>query len=153
MTFEFEGVVYEASDHEPPQDRNLDGLHPIFRDALERYVAFAQGFTAHQIRYGECRRSFERQLWLAAQGRANSERVRTKTLKSRHLYGLACDLYLIDLEGKAVWNTAVWAALYEAAPPEWFGLKHLIPFEYVHLEALHADALIARGHELGVYQV
>jgi hypothetical protein len=152
MTLEWEGVVYDVPEQEPPQDRNLEGLNPIFRDALEHYVAFAQQFTGYEIRFGECRRNTERQLWLLAQGRANSERVRSWTLSSRHLWGLACDLILIDSEGKAVWSSAVWEALYATAPPEWFGLKHLAPKEYVHLELASADALIARADELGLYQ-
>lgn len=152
MTLEWEGIVYDVPEQEPPQDRSLEGLNPIFRDALEHYVAFAQQFTGCEIRFGECRRSAERQLWLLAQGRANSERVRSWTLSSRHLWGLACDLILVDMQGNAVWDGETLASLYEECPPEWFGLKHLAPREYVHLELASADALIARADELGLYQ-
>jgi hypothetical protein len=150
LTVEWQGAAYAVPPLEPPQDRNLDGLHALFRRALEPYVAFAQGFTTLEVRIGECRRTEARQAWLYAQGRVNGASVRSWTLDSKHRYGLASDLILVDPATKAaVWDDHVWRQLYADAPPQWFGLTP-ISKELVHLEHAHAAQLIDRAEELGL---
>lgn len=152
MTLTWQGQTYAVPEREPPQDRDPASLYPPFRGLLETYVAFAQGCTLHEVRLGECRRTEARQAWLYAQGRVNAARVRSWTMESRHRWGLACDLILIDrATGRPVWDERVWLELYAAAPPAWFGLT-TISRELVHLEHAAADALIARAEALGLYQ-
>lgn len=152
MELEWEGTTYPVPSVEPPQERRLESLHPLFRDALVRYIAFAQAYTPHELRAGECRRSTERQIYLLSLGRVLPGPVRSWTLQSKHLLGLACDLVLVDrVTGQAVWDKAAWGSLYTGAPPEWFSLKTLTR-EFVHVELAAADAVIARGSELSVIQ-
>jgi len=155
MTVEFQGVSYTVPEAEPLQSRDPTLLHPLFKDALERYVVFAQNFTAYEVRIGECRRTLERQVYLYALGRVLPGPVRSWTLDSKHRYGLAADLILVDkgadleltVDDTAVWTDHVWLDLYRAAPPTWFSLTP-ISKERVHLEAIHAAQLIDRAEEL-----
>lgn len=140
MELAWEGVNYPVPDAEPAQDRDPNRLHPAFFKALQSYISYANNVQPQMLRMGECYRSEARQIWLLAQGRVNSQRVRSWTLNSRHCKGLACDLYMLDAEGKAVWDTAVWQELHILAPPRWFGLTP-ISQEYVHLESLYADEM------------
>jgi hypothetical protein len=150
LVIQYDGLEFEVPELEPPQNRSLDDLHPIFRQQLESYVSFAQRYTPHELRIGETRRSLERQVWLFSQGRVNTERIRSWTVASKHRSGLAADLYMVDrVTGQAVWDTEVWRAMYELAPPAWYGLT-TISKEYVHLESVAADQMIARATELGV---
>lgn len=159
LTVEWRGTPYPVPPFEPPQDRNPEGLHPIFGEALARFVGFAQPHLPEgfELRIGECRRTMERQAWLFAQGRVNGERVRSWTMDSRHRYGLAADLIIVNLGGDltssaddtADWSVPLWRAMYAAVPPEMFGLT-TIPQELVHIETQAADLLIARSAALGV---
>lgn len=151
MTLEWEGVIYEIPESEPPDSRDVSGLHRLFREPLEAYVAFAGMFTPHTLKIGECRRSEARQLWLLAQGRINNERVRSWTLQSKHRVGLAADMVLVDEQGQAVWEPAVWRELYATAPPSWYGLT-TISKELVHLEHASAAQIVDRSAELGVVE-
>ncbi len=150
-TLNWEGNFYEVSEVEPPQNRDPDGLHDLFRGPLERYVEFARAQTGLDIRIGECRRTRDRQVWLLAQGRVNGNRIRSWTLDSFHRRGLAADLFLVDANGAAVWDTVVWRDLYEKVPPTWFGLA-TISKEYVHLEHASAGQLVHRAADFYVVQ-
>jgi len=161
LTIEWKGATYAVPAAEPPQVRDPETLHPIFRAQLELFLPIAQPHLpdGYELRPGECRRTLERQIWLLAQGRVNSERVRSWTMDSRHRYGLACDLIIVDLgadlassaDDTADWSPPLWRAMYASVPPEMFGLT-TIPQELVHIEAQAADLLIARADTLGVVQ-
>ncbi len=146
---------YIVPSTEPPQDRDLNGLHPIFRSLIERYVEFAQGFLRHELRIGECRRTIDRQVWLYAQGRVEphlNKPIASRTIDSKHRYGLAVDLIIVDTTTSPqtpIWTPSTWRELYRVAPPSWFGLTP-ISNEYVHLEIAVAAQLIDRAEELGV---
>ena len=132
-TVDYKGTPYPLPPFEPPQDRNPEGLHPIFRAQLEAFVKEVQPHLRHalELRIGECRRTLERQTWLYGQGRVNGERVRSWTMDSRHRYGLAADLILVDLgddltstaDDTADWSQTLWREMYAAVPPEIFGLS------------------------------
>jgi hypothetical protein len=141
----------------PPIDRTLDGLHPLFRSAFLAWLAEAAGTVRHvDFRITETRRTLARQEWLYAQGRTppfeRSPRL-TWTVDSRHRWGLAADIAMIRRETKeAIWEVSSWQWLYKVVPPEPFGLKHLAPNEWVHLEYRYADQAIAEAAALGLKQ-
>lgn len=146
---------------EPVQDRDLGGLHPVFAAAVGGFVVLANRHlpAGFELRVGECRRTEARQAWLYALGRTLPGPKRSWTMDSRHRYGLAADLILVDLgadlassaDDTADWSQELWRGLYAAVPPELFGLT-TVPQELVHLELAAADALIARAETLGVQQ-
>lgn len=151
MQLNWEGKLYEVPEQEPPQSRDIEGLHPLFSTPLKHYVEFARAESGLDIRIGECRRTLERQVWLLAQGRVNGNRVRSWTLDSFHRRGLAADLY-IDLGGGiADWNDETWRTLYETVSPMWFGLTP-IKAERVHLEHLFAGQIVHRAADFYVVQ-
>lgn len=151
MTVDFNGVAYDVPAAEPAQSREPEKLFRPFQEALEAFVRYANArVLPYELRVGECRRSLERQAWLYSLGRGNPGPVRSWTMNSRHRYGLAADLYAVDVAtGQAVWDGDVWDEIYRLAPPQLFGLT-TIPQERVHLEHAYADVLIARADELGV---
>jgi hypothetical protein len=152
MTVEWNGQLYAVPEKEPPQVRDPELLHPLFRAPLEQWVVFAQRFTPLEIRVGETLRTLERQCWLFALGRSLPGPVRSWTLNSKHRWGLAADLILVDrLQNTAVWDESVWRKLYADAPPQWFGLTP-ISKELVHLESMAAAQIIDRATELGMRQ-
>lgn len=141
----------------PPINKSLDSLAGLFRAALEAWLTAARAKVEHvEFRVTETRRTLERQQWLYAQGREhpyqNAPRV-TWTLDSRHRWGLAADLAMIRRStGEAIWEVSSWSWLYRVAPPHEFGLRHLGPKEWVHLELWLADAAIAEAMHLGLVQ-
>ncbi len=149
MTVEFNGAAYEVPILEPTQDRDPSKLFVPFRRMLEAYLEAAGPLCPHALKIGECRRTFERQVHLYSLGRVQPGKIVTRTLESRHLFGLAADLVMVDANGAAVWEPAAWEALHAAAPPPYFGLKSFT-WDRPHLELGYADALIARASEFGV---
>lgn len=144
----------------PPINPSLDDLAPIFLAPLEAWLAEARSQVEHvEFRVTETRRTEARQRWLYAQGREDPYRkspVLTWTLDSRHRWGLAADLAMIrrDENGKptgpAIWEISSWQWLYRVCPPQEWGLRHLGPTEWVHLELWLADAAIADAREIGL---
>ncbi len=139
----------------PPIDRSLDSLHPMFRAALEAWLMDASDKVKHvDFRVTETRRTLARQDWLYAQGRTPPflySPVVTWTRNSRHRYGLAADLAMIRKDSRlAIWEVSSWKWLYEKLPPERYGLRHLAPAEFVHLELRYADQAIAEAPVVGL---
>lgn len=109
-----------------------------------------------EMRVTETRRTLARQEWLYAQGREEpylgSPRV-TWTLDSRHRWGLAADLAMIRRStGEAVWEIPSWQHLYNVVPLAPFGLTHIAPREWVHVELQWADRAILDAALLGLTQ-
>lgn len=143
--------------HSPPVDRSLDSLAPLFRIPLEAWLDAARAKVQHvEFRVTETRRTAERQHWLYAQGREEPFKkapMVTWTRDSRHRWGLAADLAMIrKATGEAIWEVSSWSWLYRVVPPHEFGLRHLAPKEWVHLELWLADAAIADAQHLGLVQ-
>ena len=141
----------------PPIDRSLDGLHPLFRAALAAWLAEAADQVRHvDFRVTEGRRTLDRQRWLYAQGRTpphDRSPTVTWTLDSRHRWGLAADVAMIRrASGAAIWEVSSWDWLYRTVPPEPFGLRHLAPKEWVHLEFRYAEEAIAEAVTLKLQQ-
>lgn len=132
-------------------------MHPMFRGPLGEWLAAVGRKVGHiDVRVTEGRRTEARQRWLFAQGREapflDKPQV-TWTMLSRHRWGLAADLAMIRKStGEAIWADASWRWLYEQVPPAHFGLRHLAPTEWVHLELWHADAAIADADALALVQ-
>ena len=146
-TFIWQSHEYEIPASEPPQNRNMDDLHPAFRPLIESYIKDVSKILTHvELIVTETRRTVERQSWLYAQGRYapyQNTRVRSWTLWSKHRYGLASDLAMIRRDsGEAIWAEASWAHLLEVCPPEHYGLKNLNPIEWVHFEHVFADEML-----------
>jgi len=55
--------------------------------------------------------------------------------------------------GEAIWEVSSWSWLYRFVPPEPYGLKHLGPTEWVHLELYLADSAIRSADALGLVQL
>ena len=129
---------------EPPQDRDLAKLHPMFRAALESWLFFARAWTHYDIKIGECLRTQERQDYLYSLGRTQEGKIVTWTLDSMHRYGLAADIILIDrVTGAAVWDKLAFQQLYAVSRPSMFGLKTLGEIgDWPHLEWINAEELI-----------
>lgn len=142
---------------EPARDRRLDSLHPLFRHPLEAWLDACVRRLPHvDVRVTETRRTEERQAWLFAQGREEpylgATRV-TWTMDSRHRWGLAADLAMIRRSsGEAIWEIPSWRHLYQVVPLEPFGLKHIAPAEWVHVELQWADEAIVHAELLGLTQ-
>ena len=141
----------------PTIDRTLDGLHPIFRAPFEAWFAHVSREVPHvEFRCTEGRRTLKRQEWLYAQGRTpphdRNPRV-TWTIDSRHRWGLAADLAMIRKNtGEAIWEISSWKWVYAQVPPARYGLRHLGPLEWVHLEYRYADEAIQEASVLGLIQ-
>lgn len=119
--------------------RDLDLLRPDFRGNLERYfAAVKQHFPQYGIGVHETYRSPERQRWLFEQGRSRPGIVKTWTLDSNHQYGIAADWHLLQ-DNFAVWDSQIYASIYEVLPPHEYGLESLAPAEYVHLQLFNAN--------------
>ena len=127
----------------------------MFRIALDSWLAAAEATVQHvEFRVTETRRTLERQQWLFAQGREapylSSPQV-TWTLDSRHRWGLAADLAMIRKDTRdAIWEVSSWQWLYRVCPLEPFGLRHIGPKEYVHVEYRYADEAINEAALLGL---
>ncbi len=139
--------------HSPPIDRSLESLAPIFKAPLLAWLEEASDTVRHvDFRITETGRSEARQRWLYAQGRQSphrENRVVTWTLDSRHRWGLAADLAMIRKDtGQAIWTISSWEWLYRVVPPEVFGLRHLGPQEWVHLEYRYANEAIREKDKL-----
>lgn len=120
--------------------RDLDLLRPDFRSNLERYLqAIEHRFPEYATGVHETYRSPERQRWLFEQGRSRPGAIVTWTLDSNHQYGIAADWHLLK-DGKAIWDSQVYAKVYALVPPSEYGLESLAPAEYVHLQLLNAAA-------------
>lgn len=137
----------------PPVGREINDLSAIFRVPFVAWLAAAETTVPHvEFRITETRRTLARQQWLYAQGREephlNAPQV-TWTLDSRHRWGLAADLAMIRrATGQPIWEVSSWQWLYRTVPLEPFGLKHLGPLEWLHVEYLFADQAIASAASL-----
>ncbi len=133
----------------PTVNRELGDLAPAFRIPFLSWLAAAESTLTHvEFRVTETRRTEERQKWLFAQGREapylGAPQV-TWTLDSRHRWGLAVDLAMIRKStGQAIWEISSWQHLYRVVPLEPYGLTHIGPAEWVHVEHLLSDELIKR---------
>lgn len=136
--------------HSPPINKNLADLAPAFRIPFLAWLAAAESVLTHvEFRVTETRRTKARQEWLYKQGREapylGAPRV-TWTLDSRHRWGLAVDIAMIRRStGAAIWEISSWQHLYEVVPLAPYGLTTLAPTEWVHIEHLLSDELIARA--------
>ena len=134
----------------PPINREVRDLAPVFRVPFLAWLAAAEATLPHvQFRVTEGRRTRARQEWLFAQGREEpfkgAPRV-TWTTDSKHRWGLAVGIAMIRRStGEAIWEVSSWKHLYKVEPLEPFGLTHLAPLEWVHIEHLLADELIERA--------
>lgn len=129
--------------NEPAQIRDPNLLNPMFKAALDAWRLYASAYAAgYSIHYGETLRTQERQDWLWKEGRDNDHPKKTWTQTSVHQYGLACDIYLTDAQGNAVWDSLKYKQLYAVAPPSLFGLVHLGGIgDWVHLQYATAEDL------------
>jgi len=129
---------------EPKQDRNLDHLHPLFREPFENWLAAVEA-AGYDLLVYETFRTPQRQAWLYDAGRKRSPygRYLTYTLDSLHRYGCAADS-VVQKNGEADWNG--YKQLYADAPPEQFGLERL-DFEQPHVQLGGGQA---RARELGI---
>lgn len=139
----------------PAINHSPGDLAPIFRVPFLAWLTTAEAHVQHvEFRITETRRTFERQRWLYAQGRETPHLdapVVTWTLDSRHRWGLAVDLAMIRrATGQPIWEVSSWQWLYRVCPVEPFGLRHLGPREWLHLELRYADEAIAEAHVLGL---
>ena len=137
----------------PPINRDLASLHPIFLHPFQAWLRAAEHAVQHvEFRVTETRRTLARQGWLFQQGRTpphDRSPTVTWTIQSLHRWGLAADIAMIRKStGEAIWEVSSWAWLYRTVPPEPFGLRTLIPREYVHLELRYADEAIAEAAAL-----
>lgn len=130
---------------EPVQNRNPADLAPLFRSAYADWLlACAERPELAHVTFitTETRRTYERQRWLYAQGRQEPFLDRPKvswTLDSYHLWGLAADFVIQRKDTRdLIWTPASYQWLYRLVPPEPFGLRHIAPLEYVHLEYRYA---------------
>lgn len=142
---------------EPPADRSLSSLAPLFRVPFLAWLEHVSSQVTHvEFIVTETRRSLDRQRWLYAQGREDPFRnrpERTWTLDSRHRWGLAADLAMMRKEtGELIWEVSSWAWLYRVYPLEPYGLRSLAPREWVHVELYFADAAIRDASALGLWQ-
>lgn len=134
----------------PPINRIVADLAPAFRIPFLAWLAAAESVLTHvEFRVTETRRTKERQCWLYQQGREapflGAPQV-TWTLDSRHRWGLAVDIAMIrKATGEAIWEVSSWKHLYKVVPLAPYGLTTLAPTEWVHIEHLLSDELIARA--------
>lgn len=141
----------------PPIDRDLTKCATIFLISFNAWLADARARVQHvDIVVTEARRTQARQAWLYAQGREypyDKAPAVTWTLDSRHRWGLAADIAMIRRETKqAIWEVSSWQWLYRICPPEQYGLRHLAPREFVHLEYRYATEAIAEADALRLQQ-
>lgn len=139
------------------QNRDPNSLAPIFKHSLEAWMQAAQEHAEHvEIFITEARRTKERQAYLYAQGRQepylNAPKV-TWTMDSRHRWGLAADVAMKRKDtNELIWTPTSWKWLYRVCPPEHYGLKHLAPLEWVHLELYFSDEAIENAETFGLTQ-
>lgn len=139
------------------QNRDPNSLSPIFKPLLEEWIKAAQEHAKHvEIFITEARRTKERQAYLYAQGREepylHSPTV-TWTMDSRHRWGLAADVAMKRRDtGELIWTPTSWEWLYRVCPPEHYGLRHLAPTEWVHLEYYYSDEAIKNADLLDLQQ-
>jgi len=103
----------------------------------------------------ETRRTFERQQWLYAQGRTppHEQQPRiTWTLDSRHRWGLAADWIMVRPNGSAIWSVQSYQWVYEQVPPDPYGIKHIAPLEWMHVEYRFADEAIIAAADVSLEQ-
>lgn len=142
---------------EPPQNRDVNALHPIMRAPFLAWLATAKDRVRHvNFIITETLRTKERQAWLYAQGREDPYRDApevTWTMDSRHRWGLAVDIAMQRREtGELIWTPSSWRWLYDVVPPEKYGLRELSPMEWVHLEYRYAGTAIEEAGTLGLQQ-
>ena len=116
---------------------NLDGLHPIVREATEKLIAVCKE-KGIDIIIAQAYRSIAEQNALYAKGRteAGPKVTNAKGGTSYHNYGLAID-YCLKVDGKAIWSVNKdWRTVAEEAKKlgfEWGGeWKTFI--DYPHLQ-------------------
>lgn len=139
----------------PTPNRDVDTLAPIFRAPFLSWLETAKERVKHvEFRVTEARRTLPRQAWLYRQGREEpylDSPVVTWTMDSLHRWGLAADLAMIRrATGEAIWEVSSWQWLYRTVPLEPFGLRHIGPREWVHVEYRYADQAIEEAQALGL---
>ena len=104
---------------------NLDGLHPIVREATEKLIAVCKE-KGIDIIIAQAYRSIAEQNALYAKGRttAGPKVTNARGGTSYHNYGLAID-YCLKVDGKAIWSVNKdWRTVAEEAKKlgfEWGG--------------------------------
>lgn len=142
---------------EPVAERDTDNLYPAFKASVDAWFAEVSITVPHiSLRVTEGLRTLERQRYLYAQGREepykNAPEI-TWTMDSRHRWGLAVDVAMIRrATGEAIWTPSSWVWLYRVTTPERYGLRNLIPTEYVHLEWWWANEAVNDAKALGLTQ-
>src|SRR5690606_27775952 len=136
-------------------NKNVADLAPIFRAPFLAWLAVAEERVPHvEFRVTETRRTHERQRWLYAQGREHPHQDApqvTWTMDSYHRWGLAADLAMIrKATGQAIWEVSSWQWLYRVCPLEPFGLRHIGPREWVHVEFLFASEAVEEAQRLAL---
>lgn len=138
--------------NEPRREVSPDLLTPLTRQKYDLFMAKANdalsGF-GYQVFPLETRRNQKRQEWLYGAGRTAAElraagidpsfarptaKTVTWTLQSKHLEGLAFDVWFKDSKGKYTFNapSGLWNQLIQIG--ESVGLRNLAPKEYAHFE-------------------
>lgn len=141
---------------EPPRKDDLATLAPVFRAPFEAWLAAVREKVQHvEFRTIETRRTEERQAWLYMQGREEPYLDRpeaTWTMDSRHRWGLAADWIMVRPSGEAVWSVQSYKWIYRIVPPEPFGIRHIAPAEWMHVEHVFADELVEDAGRFGLVQ-
>lgn len=141
---------------EPERVEGLDALAPVFRAPFEAWLIEVRKRVRHvDFQVIETLRTRERQAWLYAQGREEPYLDRpevTWTMDSRHRWGLAADWIMVRPSGEVVWSVSSYRWVYKVVPPEPFGIRHIAPAEWMHVEHVFADDLIEEADRFGLVQ-
>lgn len=141
-----DGVEYKVPHMEPLASRDLSQLDPRFLYPFRAWLARATEVVAHvDFHVSDTRRTLERQIWLYAQGRVppwdRGPEV-TWTLDSAHRYGIAADIFMVRKStGDAIWEVSSYQWLYRVVPLKDYGLEHIGPAEWVHIQLQGSDVL------------
>ncbi|MGL6123592.1 MAG: M15 family metallopeptidase [Shewanella sp.] len=115
-------------------DRDMDKLHPVFREKIEPWLAAVRRqFTQYDILVTEVFRSKERQQYLYNQGRTAPGAVVTWTLQSVHEFGMAID-WVPTQSDNLLYDVELYQRIYAGVPPARFGMETLAPREYPHIQ-------------------
>lgn len=119
--------------------RKLKTLNASWRPKFKSFLADAQRIAhSHGAEFiiWDAVRSLERQLSLYKQGRVDGDKVVTKTMASRHLFGLAIDLVLRGASGGPDFSE----------PPPWYVLE-VLPLAAKHgLQSLYLAKGLDKPH-------
>jgi len=147
---------------EPVRVDQLDTLAPAFKAPYDAWIAEAQRQIQHvEFRTIETRRTLQRQSWLYAQGRAepylDTPQI-TWTLDSRHRWGLAADWIMVRRDNRGnptaevIWSIQSYKWVYRTVPPGPYGLRHIGPAEWMHVELLLADEALEHASQMDLKQ-